>query len=119
MRSVALIAAQLNSCRVKYHSALCTIQWRFSLLKLIRLFMFQHTTNKGKVNRSRGTQHKVFFSFAPSFAIFACFLPIRSAGDGVTGAYSAALTPDLLSDCATLVNVRLSHCQPTTKSNSS
>ena len=31
-------------------------------------------------------------------------MPIQSAGDGgVTGAYSAALTPDLLSDCATLV----------------
>ena len=33
VRSVMLIAAQLNSCRMKYHSALCTIQWRFSLFK--------------------------------------------------------------------------------------
>ena len=43
VRSVLLIAAQFNSCRVKYHSALFTIQWRFSSLKQNKTF--QHLTN--------------------------------------------------------------------------
>ena len=79
---------------------------------------------KGEVHRSTGTLTKVLSEFYSVFQLIAsfacCFLPIQIAADGgVTGAYSAALTPDPLSDCATLVNVRLSHCQPTTKSNSS
>ena len=55
--SVLLIAAQLNSCRVKYHSALFTIQWRFSLFKQNKTF--EYLTNKGKDHRSR--EHYVKF----------------------------------------------------------